>query len=118
MQLDYELDEFRPFRDADGFSLDCIVYGTATITYTDTSDWYVSDVILSATNGKIGKDAKSKSVPLAKHHPLFAPICHAIETREAEHVADAIRREMEWFRENELAQRGKDRRLDKAIWGL
>lgn len=118
MQLDYELDEFYPFRLAGGFRLDCAVYGTATITYNAIDDWYVSDVIMSASNGKLGKHAQSKRVPLAKAHPLFKSICDALETHEAEFVQDAIRAELEWWRDNELAQRGKDRRLDAKIWGV
>lgn len=111
MQLEYILDEFRPY------DFECIVYGVATIDYRDTNDWSVSDVVVDQWNGEIGKSSATKQIALSKEHPLARQIASTLEGRDAELIEDAIRKEMQWWRDNELAQRGKDRNLEKKIWG-
>jgi hypothetical protein len=66
--------------------------GVAEISYADNREWFVSAISLQCDNGKFGKDAEGKMIPLSRAYdgPIFEAIAAHLEKFSRDHIQDAV----------------------------
>jgi hypothetical protein len=88
-QLSYPLDEFRPFKTADGAAIEVIVYGEATIEFDDEGEWTIGGIALDAGR-MVGGRWLGETRDIDSKHPLFNSICLALKRDHSESIEDKI----------------------------
>jgi hypothetical protein len=79
--IDFPLDGVQPFRITnntinlhDGLRLDIELYGNAVIAIADREDWYLDELTLKATNGKMGAEAEGWDHEIESDHFFFKAV--------------------------------------------
>ena len=90
--LTYILDEFAPFRLADGRRFETLVFGEATIDYDGPESWRVSAIKLDTFETVASKYVRG-SEEITDDHPLWAPIVVALGKDRAQ-VEESIYEKM------------------------
>jgi hypothetical protein len=67
--------------------------GEAEISFDRCGDWWVSDVWITADNGRCGEASVTEKIRLDPLHPLYPMITHSIRARYEAQVEERIEAE-------------------------
>lgn len=84
------------FEEAAGFSSGefraGLFNGVAEISYAENGEWFVSAISLQCDNGKCGKAAEAKLIPLSRAYdgPIFEAIAQHLEKFSRDNIQDKV----------------------------